>query len=204
MRSLAANAHWRLAGLPRGLAAEDVRRLLAAFDRGSATGKRDYAIARCLIDLGLRRTEVARLSLDDLDWVTGALRIHGKSKRVDLLPLPDATGRAIAAYLRNGRPQTTRREVFVRHRPPIDAPSDVDIVRNAIRNAAKRCGLAQLIRGTHVFRHTVACQLVKRGSRLKDIADLLRHRNLDTTTIYAKVDLHALAQVALPWPGRQA
>lgn len=119
-----------------------------------------------------------------------------------MLPLPDATGRAIAEYLLDGRPNTTRRELFVRHRPPLNAPADPDIVRNAIRYAAKRCGLEHCIRGTHILRHTLAGRLVHGGARFKEIADLLRHRSLDTTTIYAKVDLEALAQVALPWPGR--
>jgi site-specific recombinase XerD len=196
-------AQWRLAGLPKQLSSEEVKKLLGAFDRRSATGRRDYAITRCLLDLGLRRTEVARLQLDDVDWCAGTLNIHTKGKRIDVLPLPKATGRAIAQYLQHGRPQTTRRELFVRHRPPINAPADPDIVRNAVRFAAIRCGLEHRIRGTHILRHTLACQLVQSGTRFKEIADLLRHRNLDTTTIYAKVDLPALEQVALPWPGRQ-
>jgi integrase/recombinase XerD len=197
-------AQWRLASLPKTLTPMEIHRLLNAFDRTTATGKRDYAIARCFVDLGLRRTEVAHLQLDDLDWAAGALRIHGKSKRVDILPLPDATGRAIVDYLRAGRPHTTRREVFVRHRPPVNAPADIDIVRNAVRNAARRCGLQDRIRGTHIFRHTVAGRLVQSGTPFKQIADLLRHRSLDTTTIYAKIDLDGLAQVSLPWPGRQS
>ena len=101
------------------------------------------------------------------------------------------------------RPSTTRRELFVRHRPPINGSVDPDIVRNAVRNAAKRCGLEQRIHGTHILRHTLAARLVQSGTRFKEIADLLRHRNLDTTTIYAKVDLPTLARVALPWPGRE-
>ena len=196
-------AQWRLAGLPKQLSSEEVNRLLGAFDRRSATGRRDYAITRCLVDLGLRRAEVARLQLDDVDWCAGTLNIHSKGKRIDVLPLPKTTGRAIAQYLQDGRPQTTRRELFVRHRPPVNAPADPDIVRNAVRYAAIRCGLEHRIRGTHILRHTLAGQLVQRGARFKEIADLLRHRNLNTTTIYAKVDFPALEQVALPWPGRQ-
>ncbi len=197
-------AQWRLARLPQYLSATEIERLLSAFDRSSATGKRDYAITRCLLDLGLRRIEVAHLRLDDVDWRAGILSIHGKGKRIDVLPLPEATGSAIAKYLQDGRPQTTRRELFVRHRPPANAPANLDIVRNAVRYAAARCGLERRIRGTHIFRHTVAGRLVQGGARFKEIADLLRHRSLDTTTIYAKVDLQALARVALPWPGRQA
>lgn len=195
-------AQWRLAGLPQVLSNAEIEQLLGAFDRSQATGKRDYAIARCLLDLGLRRTEVARLCLDDVDWRAGILTIRSKGKRIDVLPLPDTTGHAIAQYLLDGRPNTTRRELFVRHRPPLNAPADPDIVRSAIRYAAKRCGLEHRICGTHILRHTLAGRLVQGGARFKEIADMLRHRSLDTTTIYAKVDLEALTQVALPWPGR--
>lgn len=196
-------AHWRKAGLPQQLTSDEIAQLLGAFDRRQATGQRDYAITRCLLDLGLRRMEVARLQLDDIDWRAGTLTVHSKGKRVDILPLPDTCGRAIVQYLQEGRPPTTQREVFVRHRPPINAPAGPDIVRNAVRYAAKRCGLEQRINGTHILRHTLAARLVQSGARFKEIADLLRHRNLNTTTIYAKVDLPALTRVALPWPGRQ-
>ena len=196
-------AQWRHSRLPQGLSADEIERLLGAFDRTCATGKRDYAITRCLLDLGLRRAEVAHLRLDDVDWDAGTLHFCAKGKRIDILPLPDATGAAIMDYLRNGRPRTTRRELFVRHRPPNNAPADLDIIRNAVRYAAQRCGLEHRIRGTHILRHTVACRMVQSGARFKEIADLLRHRSLDTTTIYAKVDLAGLSRVAMPWPGRQ-
>jgi len=196
-------AQWRHSRLPQGLSVDEIERLLSAFDRTCATGKRDYAITRCLLDLGLRRVEVAHLRLDDVDWEAGTLRFCAKGKRIDILPLPDATGAAIMDYLRNGRPRTTRRELFVRHRPPNNAPADIDIIRNAVRYAAERCGLEHRIRGTHILRHTVACRMVQSGARFKEIADLLRHRSLDTTTIYAKVDLVGLSRVAMPWPGRQ-
>lgn len=196
-------AQWRLAGLPQVLSAQEIERLLRAFDRRHATGRRDYAIVlRCLLDLGLRRSEVAHLQLEDVDWKAATLRIHAKGMRIDVMPLPASTGEAIAEYLQKGRPQTTRREIFVRHRPPLNAPADPDIVRNAVRYAAERCGLEHRIRGTHILRHTVAGRLVQGGAPFKQIADLLRHRSLDTTTIYAKVDLPALQQVALPWAGR--
>jgi len=202
--ALPQTAQWRLSGLPQALSHEEITQLLDAFDRDSATGRRDYAITRCLLDLGLRRSEVARLCLEDVDWHTGTVHIHGKGKRIDALPLPALTARAIVAYLQDGRPSTKRREIFVRHRPPLDAPADADIIRNAVRYAAARCGLSTRIHGTHILRHTLAEQLVQRGTRFKEIADLLRHRSLDTTAIYAKVDLPALAEVALPWPGRLA
>jgi integrase/recombinase XerD len=197
-------AQWRLARLPKAISADRVTRLLKAFDRSSATGKRDYAITRCFIDLGLRTIEVARLRLDDLDWRQGVVRISGKGHRVDVLPLPHATGHAIADYLRHGRPKTGSRALFMRHSPPINTPASVCVVRAAVRYAARRCGLEPCFHGPHVLRHTLAQRLVQRGVPLKQIADLLRHRSLDSTTIYAKVDLPALSRVALPWPGRQS
>lgn len=129
-------ALWRLGGLPDVLSPEEVRRLLSAFDRSNATGMRDYAITRCLLDLGLRRTEVAHLCLDDIDWRAGILTLHGKGKRIDIVPLPRLTGQAIAAYLQYGRPQTARREIFVRHRPPLNAGADP---RHHTKRGTLRC-----------------------------------------------------------------
>lgn len=196
-------AQWRLSGLPNDLSAQEVERLLGAFNRRTATGQRDYAIVRCYVDLELRTAEVVRLRLEDLEWRAGRVRIHGKSQRTDVLPLPMSTGRAIAAYLRSGRPPSASRALFLRHRPPCDKPATTDTIRGAIRNAALRCGLAERLTGTHILRHTVARRLVQGGVSLKAIADVLRHRSLDTTTIYAKVDIDTLATVAAPWPGSQ-
>ena len=190
--------------MPKGIPAEQLTRLLQAFDRGTTTGKRDYAITRCFVDLGLRTTEVAQLRLDDLDWRQGCVRIRGKGRRVDVLPLPWATGRAIVDYLRYGRPSTSSRALFLRHRPPLNTPATPCVIRAAVRYAAARSGVEGCLHGPQVLRHTLAQRLVQSGTTLKQIADLLRHRSLDTTTIYAKVDLPALNQVALPWPGRQS
>lgn len=196
-------AQWRLASVPKSLSAVEIAQLLSAFDRGSATGKRDYAMTRCCVDLGLRAAEIARLRLEDVDWRQGTLHIRGKTRRVDVLPLPQLTGRAIVEYLRNGRPATSSRALFMRHRPPLHMPATAGIVRRAIRYAAGRAGLKHRIGGSHVLRHSFAKRLLQGGATLKQIADLLRHRCLDTTTIYTKVDLRALSRVALPWPGRQ-
>lgn len=195
-------AQWRLARLPRELSPEELAQLLGAFDQNTGNGLRDYAIARCYVDLALRTAEIARLELDDIDWHQGTVRIRGKGQRTDLLPLPATTGRAIIAYLRNGRRQTPSRALFLRHRPPHNEPTTPDTIRAVIRNAAQRCDLSTRLTGTHILRHTVARRLVRSGASLKVIADFLRHRSLDTTTIYAKVDLDALAAVAAPWPER--
>jgi integrase len=197
-------AQWRLARLPKGLSTQEVQQLLDAFDRSTASGRRDYAIARCYVDLGLRTAEIVRLQLDDLDWSEGVVHIRGKGRRTDRLPLPATTGKAIVAYLRKDRRDTTSRALFLRHRPPLDQPAGPDTIRAVVRNAAHRCGLSTRLTGPHILRHTLACRLVQSGVSLKAIADLLRHRSLDTTTIYAKFDLNALATVAAQWPGRRA
>lgn len=195
-----APAHWKLASLPTILTDDEVRRLVAAFPRRTATGRRDYAIARCLLDLGLRAGEVAALHLDDIDWRKGTLRIAGsKSRRDDALPLPAVLGRAIVAYLRRGRPSTSR-QIFLRVRPPVGHGVTSCIVRNVMLRAAARAGMGALITGTRILRHTAATRMLRHGASLKDIADVLRHRSLDTTAIYTKVDLPRLATIAAPWP----
>lgn len=194
----------RLARLPRAVSTSDITRLLAAFDCRCASSKRDYAVTRCLTDLGLRAGEIPRLTLDDIDWRHGTVQIRGKGRRIDVLPLPTRTGRAIAAYVRNGRPISSSRSLFVRHRAPLTAPFTVEVVRSIVRCAAKRAGLVDRITGSHVLRHTLVQRLLQGGATLKDIADVLRHRSFDTTTIYTKVDLPTLHQVALPWPGSRA
>lgn len=194
-------AHWCLCALPPYLSKNEVDRLLHAFDRRTPSGQRGYAMIRCLLNLGLRASEVAHIRLDDLDWASGTLRIAGaKGRRIDLLPLPDRTGRALVAYLQGHRPRRPSPWLFVRHRAPLDVPVGPEIVRCTVRMAFARCGLDRYT-GTHVLRHTAATRFLHAGASLKDIADVLRHRCLDTTTIYTKVDLPKLAAVATPWPG---
>lgn len=192
---------WRLSHVPAFLIEDDVRRLLGAFDRKTATGRRGYAMVRCLLDLGLRPSEVAALQLDDIDWRKRILCLaSSKSKRRDLLPLPGSVASAISSYLRKGRPKTSERAVFVRHVPPIGSAIAASVVRAVVRHAAKRIGLEGLARGTRVLRRTAAMRLLEQGGTLKEVADLLRHRCLDTTTIYTKIDMKRLAAVPLPWP----
>jgi len=178
--------------------------VLAACRCNDATGRRDYAILRCLNDLGLRTVEVARLQLDDFDRQAGTVRIRGKGHRVDVMPLPAVTGKAIVEYLWHGRPRDVGRALFYRHAPPHWAPATVFVVRAAVRSAARSAGLSERVGGPHIFRHTVAQRLIEQRASLKAIADLLRHRSLMSTRVYAKVDRSALASVALPWAGRRS
>jgi len=195
-------AHWRLAALPGYLEADELTALMAAFDRKQPQHRRDYAIVRCMVDLGLRSCEVAALRLDDIDWRNGTLAVRvGKAQRADVLPLPSITGQAIAEYLHNGRPTTESRSVFVRHRAPLDVPVNSSVIRSVVRQAATRSGLRDRPCGPHRLRHSAATRMLHAGASLKEIADILRHRSLDTTSIYAKVDFPRLASIAQPWPG---
>jgi integrase/recombinase XerC len=193
-------ANWQLASLPKALSAAEIERLLGALGHDGPSARRADAIVRCALDLGLRSSEVAKLGLDDIDWHAGTVTLRGtKSRREDILPLPAATGRAIADYLKFERPQTTNRAVFVRHIAPRDQPIGPDVVGKAIRQAYARAGLPYT--RAHLLRHTMASRLLAGGSSLKEVADVLRHRSLNTTLIYAKLDSRNLAAVALAWPG---
>ena len=193
-------ANWQLASLPKALGSNEVERLLGALGDPSRSSRRDDAIVRCALDLGLRAGEVAKLGLDDIDWCAGTITLRRtKSRREDVLPLPEATGCAIADYLKFERPQTTHRAVFARRIAPLNQPIGPDLVRKAIRQAYARAELPYT--RSHLLRHTLASRLLEGGSSLKEVADVLRHRSLNTTLIYAKLDSRNLAEVALPWPG---
>lgn len=126
---------------------------------------------------------------------------HPGSMDFKSMPLPQLTGGALADYLRHGRPVIPTRAVFVLHRAPVGQAATNTTVRGAIRRAFVRAGLPWS--GTHILRHTAAARMVQGGVPLKEVADVLGHRNIDTTLIYTKVNLSQLARVALPWPRRQ-
>jgi integrase/recombinase XerC len=196
-------ANWQLSSLPKTLTAEEVEQLIGSLGKPGRSMRRADAIVRCALDLGLRSGEVARLSLDDIDWRAGTLTLrHTKGRREDVLPLPATTGSAIAAYLKHERPKTSNRAVFVRQVAPRDKPAGPDLVRKTIRQAYARAGLPHT--RSHLLRHTMANRLLAGGSSLKEVADVLRHRSLNTTLIYAKLDSRKLVEVALPWPGSPA
>ncbi len=198
-------ACWRHATLPEALSDSELNAFLTAFDCADPVGLRDYAMARCLVDVGLRGHEVAFLAMDAINWRRGTITIScTKSKREQQLPLPESTGEAIAQYLRLGRPQTVSRTLFVRHRAPHDKPLSVAAIRGSMNRAFVRCGLRDRFCNTHVLRRTTATRLQRSGASVKEIADLLRHQSLDTASIYARVDLEHLRSVALPWPGRHS
>lgn len=195
-------AGWRLAALPKALQPSDIRALLAACDRRTQKGRRDFAILTILTRLGLRASELAGLCLDDIDWRAGTILIRGKGNQIEPLPCPQDVGGAVAAYLRRGRPATAAdRTVFVRIRAPHRALSGIG-VSEIVFAAAHRAGLGEV--RAHRLRHTVATQQLRAGSPLPEISQLLRHRHISTTAIYAKVDRSALRRIARPWPGGAA
>lgn len=194
-------ANWQQAVLPKTLADEEIERLLQSLDTPSPSMRRIAAIVRCAVDLGLRSIEIATLTLDDIDWDAGIIKLQRtKSRREQVLPLPEMTGRTIAAYLKYERPRSPHREVFLRRTAPHDEPIGPDVVRKTIRLAYKQAGLPYT--KSHLLRHTIARRLLAGGSSLKEVADVLRHRSLNTTLIYAKLDSQNLRSVAMPWPGR--
>jgi integrase/recombinase XerD len=196
-------AAWRLASLPMRLSDEQLEQVLVSLNaNASCCGLRDRAIVVCLATLGLRPGEVAELRLDDIDWRAATVEVgQRKNRRSAVLPLPREAGEAIVAYLRGQRPQTDHRQVFVQHiGPRRGEPITASAVSEVVARVLRRAGVQAPMVGAYVLRHTVASRMVQRGVSLKEVADFLGHRSLDTTAIYAKVDLPALHAVALPWP----
>jgi integrase len=191
-------ASWRLVGVPKGWDPMQLRRLLRSCDRRRHSGLRDYAVLLLLARLGLRAGEVAALQLEDIGWRDGELVVRGKGRREARLPLPADVGEALSGYLRAARPPTSSRHVFVTTRAP-----HAGVSRSAVTALVQRhCVLAGLDAcGAHRLRHTAASAMLRAGSSLDDIAQVLRHRSVDTTAIYAKIDRRALRALARPWPG---
>lgn len=183
--------------LPRALPGDHVRLLLDGCDRATAVGLRDFAVLVVLARLGLRASEVAGLTLDDIDWAAGEIRIRGKGPRMDKLPLPLDVGAALVDYLQHARPDCVERRLFVRACAPRHGLTR-QAIGGLVRAASVRAGLPA--HGPHRLRHTVATELLRQGAPLVEIAQLLRHQTIQVTAVYAKVDLEALRTVAQPWP----
>jgi integrase len=194
-------AIWSLSPLPKFLPAGAVQRLLDHCERETAQEKRNYAVLLLLARLGLRACEIVALELDDIDWDNGRVTIPGKGGRLAQMPLPFDIGEAIALYLRFGRPCCACRRVFLRHRAPVRGFAHSTTVSTIVRRALIDAGVDSARKGAHLFRHTLATDLLRQEFSLDEIGDLLRHQSPNTTALYAKVDLIALRSLALPWPG---
>lgn len=191
-------AGWRLSSLPKALEPADLARLLSACDRDTITGRRDYAVMLLLSRLGLRSGEVARLGLDDIDWRAGEITIQGKGNRAERLPLPADVGEVLTGYLQHGRQAAADcRTVFARVRAPHRALTPAGVTQ-IVGDAAKRAGLGTI--HAHRLRHTAATEMLRAGGALPEVGQVLRHRSILSTAIYAKVDSDALAVLVRPWP----
>jgi site-specific recombinase XerD len=193
-------ADWSVASIPKALPIGHVKRMLACCNRKSAIGRRDYAILLLLARLGLRAGEICSLQLEDIDWGTGSFTVRGKGGSSAQLPLPADVGKAIAAYLKDGRPRALSRSVFLKTCAPLANLSSGSIGQ-IVNKALARAGISGCTKGAHQFRHALATKMLHKGASLAEIGEILRHRHLRTTSIYAKVDIASLRMLALPWPG---
>jgi site-specific recombinase XerD len=201
-QALISPANWSQQSLPRGLSSQQVQSILAACP-STPRGIRDHAILLLLIRLGLRAGDIAALRFSDLCFQTATIRVSGKGGREVRLPLPQDVGDALLAYLDTGRPPVQSDHIFLRSMAPFkpfNGEQAGHAVTHVARTALKRAGIQPPIGGAHVFRHTAACQMLRQDVGLEDIAAVLRHRSIETTAHYAKVDLRLLEQVAQPWP----
>lgn len=194
---------WNQPGIPRTLAPAELKQILDAPDPGTVTGRRDYAILLLLARLGLRSSEILSLELGDLHWRTGEILIRGKGNRQDLLPLPRDVGSAIARYLRRDRGVWATRRVFLRMIAPRVPLADPSSIGHIVRGAMAKAGVERPKQiAAHLFRHTLASRMLHRGAHLREISQVLRHRALVSTEIYAKIDMEALQEVVRPWPAK--
>ena len=191
-------ASWQLASVPRFLALEDVERVI-----GSCAGHRfelrDRAVLLLLARLGLRASEVAQLKFTDIDWRQGEIRICGKGRRMESLPLPQEVGNAVLLYLKDGRPPLRIAEVFTSVLAPFHALTRA-AVTHVVRAALLRAGIKAPVNGAHVLRHSAATSMLRGGVSLAGVGAVLRHRSPATTAHYAKVDFALLSEIAQPWP----
>jgi len=197
-------ARWRLASLPTTLRRDEIHRLLEAADLRTPRGRRDYAILMCLSELGLRGSDVANLEIDGIDFAAGVLRLRQRKEReAAVFPMTPRLRTALKVYLGHGRPACASAAVFVRHHAPLGKPLTPLGICQVVLRLACQAGLRHRVRGAHVLRRSLASRMLNAGATLKEIADFLGHTSLDTTALYAKVDLITLSRVALPWPGKK-
>ena len=193
---------WRLSSLPRYLEAADVARVVTSCDLATGHGLRDHAILLLLARLGLRAGDIVAMTVHDIDWHRGTLRVRGKGRREVLLPVPQDVGNAVLAYLERGRRRSTSDRLFVTVIAPIRPFATSASISDIVRFALQRAGIRNApSRGAHLLRHSAATAMLRAGGSLETIGTVLRHQSPDTTAHYAKVDVAMLARVTQPWPG---
>jgi len=196
-------ANWPLSTIPKYLTVDQVERVIRGSVQRTSIGRRNHAILLLLARLGLRAGEVTALELGDLDWRSGELVVRGKRTSRDRFPLTEEVGAAVAAYVRHDRPRCSSRSLFIRAVAPWRGLSS-PMIGTIVKEALKRAGVQAPSWGSHVLRHSLATTLLSGGATLAQVGDVLRHRSVQTTEIYAKVDLQALRLIARPWPEKIA
>lgn len=197
-------AHWKRASCPDYLSKEEVEKLIVVCNPATAEGTRDLAVLLLLVRLGLRAGDIVHLRHADVDWEHGALRVSGKSRRHSVLPLPQDVGDAILNYVEHWRPDVRDEHVFLRVNAPFVPLASSSAVSSLVNRAARRARLSASRIGAHILRHTAASLMLRKGVSLQTIGGLLRHQSIDTTVLYAKIDVEMLSEIAQPWPGEVA
>jgi integrase/recombinase XerD len=194
-------ARWQFSELPKFLQPEEVKRVLKSCDRSTGTGKRNYAILLLMSRLGLRAGEIVHMELDNILWETGELLVRGKSIRDEKLPIPQDVGQAIVTYLRDVRPLCSSRRLFIRMVAPLRGFASSVNVCTIVRRCLAKAGINTDFKGAHLFRHTLATNMLRGGANIAEIGEILRHQDPKSTEIYIKVDCASLRTIAQPWPG---
>ena len=194
-------ARWQFSEIPKFLQPEQVKRILESCDRSTGTGKRNYAILLLLSRLGLRAGEIVHMELDDILWETGEIIVRGKSSREEKLPLPHDVGQAIVTYLQDIRPHCSSRRLFIRMVAPLRGFASSVNVCTIVRKSLAQAGIDTDFKGAHLFRHTLATNMLRGGANIAEIGEILRHQDPNATEIYTKVDFASLRMIAQPWPG---
>jgi len=192
---------YKLSSVPRGISESDALKTLKCIDRTTATGRRDFAIIQVLHTYGVRSGQVRALRLPDIHWRENRIRFPAHKGGKELIePLTDNVGESLLDYLRHGRPHVPYPEVFLTAQPPFRPLRTPSAISGIVHKCLNHAGVSIPHKGCHIFRHAFAMRMLQHGQSLKAIADLLGHRNINTTFIYAKADLQALRQVCLEWP----
>lgn len=190
------------ARLPRHLSREQVEAVLTAVRSDLRSGRRNHAMILLLARLGLRAQEVVAIQLDDIDWRAGELVVRGKGQRHDRVPIPPDVGQALVDYIRTERVSTSRTLFVTAYAPHVPFKNGAE-VNTILKKGFADTGVTPPCPyvGSHVLRHSLATELVRKGASLAEVGDLLRHRSRASTLIYAKVDIEGLRSVAQAWPG---